>query len=219
MVSYQTGANLPKYTPSSPLGGGIRKNGKLKMKFKFFAATLFASAAAVSANAQVNPLTTVNLDAQVAEICAAYNSGIGASGTISIDFGELSNTDATAQIAAPGFNITYICNVQAGFTRSISSENNGFLFRAGSSGGANNQVPYTLQHGGGSGLGFSETQLTTAKTNTFNGSSAFMAGQGGTATFRVSGVRIPSPANAALFTTNAFAGDYSDVVTISVIAN
>lgn len=189
------------------------------MKIKLFTATLLASATAMAANAQVNPLTTINLDAEVAEVCAAYNTTIGASGTISVDFGELSNTDASAKVAAPGFNITYICNVAAGFTRTISSQNEGFLFRSGTNGGTGNQIPWTFQHGGGSGLNFAETQLTTAEVDSIGGSPAVMNGQGGTATVRVSGVRIPSPANAALFTTNAFAGDYSDVVTIAVASN
>jgi len=183
------------------------------------ASVLAAVAMAAPAAAQQGQSLVVNLTGNVASVCGAYNSG-AANGVLSLDFGQLANTDANGgQVALPGFNATYICNSAAGMTRTISSANSGFLFRDGTTGGAANQVPYTIAHGGGSGLNFAEQGLSAPIVTTRPGSTALMNGQGGTVTLRANGVRIPSPANAAFTTTNVFAGDYNDVLTIAVVAN
>ncbi|GAD59583.1 hypothetical protein IWC96_12475 [Brevundimonas sp. BAL450] len=179
---------------------------------------LAASALAMIAAPAAAQNLTVNLTGNVASVCGAYNSG-ATGGVLNLDFGQLANTDATAQVALGGFNATYICNSAAGMTRTISSANGGYLFRTGTSGGSANQVEYSIQHGGGSGLNFSEQGLSAPIVTVRPGSTALMAGQGGTVTLRADGVRIPSPANAAFTTTNVFAGDYTDVLTIAVVAN
>jgi hypothetical protein len=182
------------------------------------ASVLAAVAMAAPAAAQQGQSLVVNLTGNVASVCGAYNSG-ATNGVLNLDFGQLAGTPAAQQVALPGFNATYICNSAAGMTRTISSANSGFLFRTGTSGGAANQVPYTIAHGGGSGLNFSEQGLSAPIVTVRPGSTALMAGQGGTVTLRANGVQIPSPANAAFTTTNVFAGDYNDVLTIAVVAN
>lgn len=163
----------------------------------------------------------INLSATVANRCSVYNASnpTGGNPVTTVNFGELADTASSATVAAPAFAALYICNVASGFTRSVSSQNLGNLFRAGTTGGANNAIPYTFQHGGGSGLGFPATQLTTPVSTTFGGSSAFLAGQTGSITLRVSGVQVASAANSAFNTTNVFAGNYSDVVTVDIVGN
>ncbi|MDO1559668.1 hypothetical protein Q0812_09540 [Brevundimonas sp. 2R-24] len=185
---------------------------------KVLIASATAIALAATAGAASAQNLTVNLTGNVATVCGAYNSG-ATGGVLNLDFGQLANTDATAQVPLGGFNATYICNSAAGMTRTISSANGGYLWRTGTSGGAANQVRYTIQHGGGSGLNFAESTLFTPIVTVRPGSVALMNGQGGTVTLRADGVRIPSPANSSFTTTNVFAGDYTDVMTIAVVAN
>ncbi|MEQ1811008.1 MAG: hypothetical protein ABL889_13835 [Terricaulis sp.] len=99
-------------------------------------------------------------------------------------------------------SVTYKCNLSGGFTRTISSGNGGTLNGPGSG-----TIPYTLAHGGGSGLGFSHTQLTSPKVTALGGSAAFVAGQTG------------SVSAAATAGSGLFAGAYDDVVTIAVVGN
>ncbi len=177
--------------------------------------------APVGAAAAGNQDLQINLNATVANRCSVYNQSdlAGSNPVTTINFGELAATPATAQVAAPAFSALYVCNVATGFTRSITSQNQGNLWRAGTSGGANNSIPYTIQHGGGSSLGFAAQPLTSAITTTFAGSSAFLAGQAGSVTLRVNGVQVASAANANVNTTNVFAGNYSDIVYIDIVGN
>jgi spore coat protein U-like protein len=155
-----------------------------------------------------------NLNAQVSSVCGVYN----ASGTeIDVDFGELSNTATSAKVEQSAGSASYACNAPDGFTRTISSANGGYLFRDGTSGGANNQIAYEMRHGGGSGLSMDWTQLTSA-VNSDHGGSSFLTGQTGGVNFRVDGVRVDTGSNGAP-STNVFAGSYSDVVTITLTAS
>lgn len=159
------------------------------------------------------PSVTVSLEAEVGAVCGVQlNAGDGLN--LEIDFGALTTVSSADQVQIPGGSATYVCNVPTGFTRTISSQNNGFLYRTGTGGGANNQIPWTMQHGGGSGLSFAALQLTTPRVNNYGG--GFLNGQTGGLTFRASGVAVPSAANASITTTNVFAGDYTDVVTITI---
>jgi len=163
----------------------------------------------------------INVNASVANRCSVYNASnpTGGNPVTTVSFGELAATPSTQTVNTPGFAALYICNNAAGFTRSITSQNQGNLFRAGTSGGANNAIPYTITHGGGSGLGFGATSLSGAKVSTFGGSSAFLNGQTGTVTLNVQGVQVASAANSAFSTTNVFAGNYSDIVYIDIVGN
>lgn len=169
-----------------------------------------------SAFAQATPSGQLSYDlsAEVGSVCGAYNS----SGTeIDVDFGELSNTESTSAVEENAGSASYACNSPNGFTRTFSSANGGYLYRAGTSGGSQNQIAYEMKHGGGSGLSMDWTQLTASQNTDLSGS-GFLTGQTGGVDFRVYGVRSTnSDANGASHTT-VFAGDYSDVVTITLTA-
>ena len=154
------------------------------------------------------------LNAEVSSVCGVYN----ASGTeIEVDFGELSETATTTSVEQSAGSASYACNSPNGFSRSISSANGGYLVRAGTEGGESNQIAYEMRHGGGHGLSMDWTQLSSAANADFNGA-AFLTGQTGSVGFRVNGVRSAnSNANGAAHTT-VFAGEYADVVTITLTA-
>lgn len=157
-----------------------------------------------------------NLDADVGSICGVYNYQGQA---VPVAFGDLAATPDTATVQVGAGSASYRCNSAAGFSRTISSTNGGKLVRTGSNGDTNNSIAFEMKHGGGSGLGFDWSNLSSNKVNSFNGSAAFLSGQTGSVSFRVNGVYNINPgANEAPGTT-VFAGDYTDTVTISVTAN
>jgi hypothetical protein len=159
---------------------------------------------------------TYNLDADVGSICGVWNYQ---GDTIAVPFGDLALTPDTTQVVKSAGSATYRCNSPAGFDRTIHSANGGKMVRTGSSGGAGNEIAYEMSHGGGSGLNFAYQALTTDRTDAFGGSLAFLSGQSGGVNFRTNGVwNQNASANNAPGTT-VFAGDYTDVVTISVTAN
>ena len=166
--------------------------------------------------AQQTPAGQLSYDvsAQVGSVCGVYN----ASGTeIVVDFGDLSSTETTGTVEQAAGSASYACNSPDGFNRTITSTNGGYLFRSGTSGGAQNQIAYEMRHSGSNGLTMDWTQLTAAETGDLSGPS-FLTGQSGDVDFRVSGVRATNAgADGASYTT-VFAGDYSDVVTITVTA-
>lgn len=158
---------------------------------------------------------TVNLAADVAARCdARLNGGDGTN--LNIDFDTLSATDTAAQVTRAGGSITYICNDEQGFTRTITSANAGFLTLGGTpTTSANRRIRYTVQHGGGSGLSFAETQLTAPISTNFG---AMLSGQTGGLTLRANGVSQLDPSGSGTQVTTVFAGDYSDVMTIAIAA-
>ncbi|MEM9781721.1 MAG: hypothetical protein AAF899_04515 [Pseudomonadota bacterium] len=162
---------------------------------------------------------TYNLTAEVEPVCGAFSSAADADGAQDKDFGVLSDIDTSTQVTATGGggSITYVCNAPGGFTRTISSQNNGFLFREGTVGGGEDQIAYTVQHGGGSGLSFAERQLTAPEVSIFSGAPAFVEGQTGSITFRTFGVRETTTNDAVATTVRA--GTYTDVVTVAITAN
>lgn len=109
-------------------------------------------------------------------------------------------------------SLTYRCNGANGFTRTIASDNSGQLNNA--SGASRGFVPYTITHGGGSGLAIgTPVSLATPFTTTLASSAAFVNGQTGSLR-----LILAKPASA----TNAnplFAGDYTDVIRVSITAN
>lgn len=120
------------------------------------------------------------------------------------------NLDAT--VAQSAGSLTYRCNGANGFTRVIASDNNGQLNNAA---GANRGfVPYTVTHGGGSGLAISTpVSLATPFSNTLSSSAAFVNGQTGQLFLNLARPATASNANPL------FAGDYTDVIRVSITAN
>jgi spore coat protein U-like protein len=178
-----------------------------------FIAAGFAALAAMPASAQT---LTYNLNAQVAPSCGVYNSN-GAS--IPVDFGQLANVAPSATVDVSGGEATYRCNSANGFTRTITSQNNGYLTLGGQSTTNNAQrIRFNMVHTGASGLAFAAQQLTTAMSTSFGGSTAFLAGETGNVTFQAFGVQGDVGSNGSPGTT-VYAGTYTDTVTITVTAN
>ena len=168
----------------------------------------------VAMPAAANTLT-YNVQADVGSVCGVYKFD---GPTVTVDFDTLSATPTSTQVTEAAGSATYRCNSTAGFTRTVSSANGGYLTLNGATTTDNlRRIPFTMSHGGGSGLGFAATQLTAPITSNFGGSAAFLAGQTGSVNFQTNGVQAAVGGNDAPGTT-VFAGDYSDVVTITVTA-
>lgn len=174
-------------------------------------AALFTSAAAFGQG------VTYDLAAQVGQVCGVYNSQ---GQTIDVDFGALANTPADQFIWRAAGDVTYRCNIQAGFTRTVASQNNGFLTLGGNatSDGAR-RIEVTMQHWGADG--FNYQQLATPRVSTHRdtaGNPRYLQGEDARVWFRAYGVRAPAIAGAPAGT-RVFAGDYRDTVTITIMAN
>ena len=181
---------------------------------KLLALAVLSASVVGASQAMADDSLTYNLGADVSTVCGAYKYD---GPVVAVDFSDLSAVDTGTTVDVGAGSATYRCNAPGGFTRTISSQNNGYLFRSGTAGGSNNQIAYTMQHGGGSGLGFASTGLTSALVQNFSGSGAFLAGQTGSVTFHINGVSSVGGNNSP--GTTVFAGDYADVVTIAVTAN
>lgn len=173
----------------------------------------FAALAAAPLGAQN---LTYDMNAQVAPVCGVYSS----SGTvIDVNFGSLATVDSAATVNAPAGSATYRCNSTAGFTRTIASQNNGWLTLDGAPTTQDSRrIRFTLTHGGGSGLGFAARQLTAPVTGSFPGNTTWLAGQTGGVSFQASGVRGAPAANGVPGTT-VLSGNYRDTVSITLTAN
>ncbi|MFO6448610.1 hypothetical protein ACLBKU_15855 [Erythrobacter sp. NE805] len=159
---------------------------------------------------------TYQMSAQVAPVCGVYSS----SGTvIDVNFGSLATVDPATTVNAAAGSATYRCNSTAGFTRTIASQNNGWLTLDGAPTTQDTRrIRFTLAHGGGSGLGFAARQLTAPVTGSFPGSGTWLGGQTGGVSFQASGVRGAPAANGVPGTT-VLSGNYRDTVTITLTAN
>jgi type 1 fimbria pilin len=183
------------------------------MKKQLFAAAAAAAFTASAAFAQATDTLIVNVQADVDEYCT-ISSDSGQTLTVdrgtlnSIPVGQWTNTESQG-----GQPLTYRCNAAGGFTRTVSSQNNGFLHRDGTSGGAGNEIRWEFRSGGGSGLNaLPWVHLVSDLSTTVPASRAveFLGnGQRYTSNYRVEGVQQGAG-------TSVFAGDYSDVVTITV---
>jgi hypothetical protein len=149
-----------------------------------------AAFAAVPASAQT---LTYSLNAHVAPVCGVYSS----SGTsIDVDFGALASVATDASVNVPAGSATYRCNSTNGFTRTITSQNNGFMTLDGTATTDNTRrIAFTMAHGGGSGLEFGATQLTSPVSGSLNASTAFLNGQTGGVSFQAFGVQTPAGSN------------------------
>lgn len=159
------------------------------MKYGVLAAVAATFVFAGAASADNN--FSFEVEGNIPVFCEAINNSIAPVETITLD--GVSQTLGS---------VTYRCNLQSGFTRTISSANGGTLNGPGAG-----KIPYTLASGGGSGLGFSAVQLTAPKVTSLGGSTAFAAGQTG------------SVSAAATAPSGLFAGAYDDVVTLAVVGN
>ncbi|ASJ89673.1 hypothetical protein [Porphyrobacter sp. CACIAM 03H1] len=159
---------------------------------------------------------TYEMNAQVTPRCGVYSS----SGTvIDVNFGSLADVATTATVSVGAGSATYRCNGRTGFTRTITSQNNGWLTLDGNpTTDASRRIRFNMQHGGGSGMGFPTQQLTAPLSRSFPGNPTWLAGQTGGITFQAFGVRGAPAANGVPGTT-VLAGNYRDTVTITVTAN
>ena len=157
------------------------------------------------------------LNAEVDAFCVA-TTPLGEN--IEIDLGILSQTPTGSEVSSSGdVEIIYVCNGPEGFTRTISSLNEGVLVRVGSTGGDGNEIPYFVEATGSEGLDFSRTQFAQPQTRTYSGSTAFLNGVSGTLTVYVNGVLDGGTAGDPTTRTTVFAGQYTDVLTVAVTAN
>jgi len=131
--------------------------------------------------------------------------------TVSPDARDVT-VDLNSTTAQSAGSLTYRCNGANGFTRTIASDNAGNLNNVG---GANRgSIPYTVTHAGGSGLAIATpVSLATPVTTALGSSGAFVNGQTGTLSLIVA-----KPASATL-ANPLFAGDYTDVIRVSITAN
>lgn len=156
------------------------------------------------------------MTAQVDPVCGVYSS---AGTVIDVNFGALADVANTATVSVGAGSATYRCNGRTGFTRTITSQNNGWLTLDGNATtDTSRRIRFNIQHGGGSGLSFPAQQLTAPLNRNFPGNSTWLLGQTGGITFQAFGVRGAPAANGVSGTT-VLAGNYRDTVTITVTAN
>jgi spore coat protein U-like protein len=171
-----------------------------------------AAIAAVPASAQS---LTYNLNAQVAPTCGVYNSG---GSTIPVEFGELAAVASSSTVDVAAGEATYRCNSANGFTRTITSTNNGYLTLDGTATTDDaRRIRFNMAHTGASGLSFAAQQLTAPVSSTVAGSTALLAGETGAVSFQAFGVQGAAGGNGAPGTT-VYAGNYRDTVTVTVTA-
>ncbi|MFM7350404.1 MAG: hypothetical protein ACKO01_13130 [Erythrobacter sp.] len=167
--------------------------------------------------AAVAQTLTYNVNAQVTQRCGAYNTE---GQVVPVDFGALANTLPAQFVQRDAGDITYRCNVAAGFTRTVTSQNNGWLTLAGQPTTSNTRrIRFTMQHQGANGFGY--VQLTTPRVRSLvdaPGSRRYLNGQTAVIRFRAYGVRGAAAAVGPTGTT-VFAGNYRDTVTLSITAN
>lgn len=140
---------------------------------KIIAFATGAAALAFATSAQANTVE-MELTGEVEEICGAFDFQAN---PVLIDFGALSAIEVGSQTPEVVNGLTIVCNVAAGGTVNITSQNGGVMERDGTSGGPNNEVGYTVRATGGSGLTFASTTLASDINLPFNGSPAYLAGQ------------------------------------------
>lgn len=188
----------------------------MKKTFALVASVAAIAVAAPAAAQNQNPVVHA-LTGEVAETCTLADFQPS---PIAINFGTLSAVDVGQQTEAVVNNVTVICNDPVGGTVTVTSANLGTLNRAGTSGGANNSIGYTVAATGGNGLAFAATTLASPVSKTFSASPALLAGSGLTFQFRANGVREAGVSGVNNGTrTTVFAGTYTDTVTVAVTAN
>jgi spore coat protein U-like protein len=177
-------------------------------------ALIGAVAAAAPAAAQT---LAYDLDAAVAGVCGAYNAE---GPSVAVDFGALAATAPDQFVWRAAGDITYRCNALAGFTRTIASQNGGFLTLAGQpTADPARRIMFTMQHWGADG--FNYAQITAPRITTHRdtaGNPRFLNGENARVWFRAYGV-AGTASDGAPAGTRVFAGEYRDTVTITITAN
>lgn len=161
--------------------------------------------------------STYAISAQIQQVCGAYNAE---GQTVAVDFGALANTPPNQFVQRAAGDITYRCNVLAGFTRAVTSQNGGFMTLGGQTTTDNaRRIRFTMQQSGADG--FSYRQLTSPRVTTHRDSATnrrFLNGQTARLFFRAFGVRGPATSVGPVGT-QVFAGEYRDTVTLTITAN
>ncbi|MCK8516029.1 hypothetical protein M0534_06780 [Methylonatrum kenyense] len=155
---------------------------------------------------------TIDLTGEIEEVC-----------TVSLDGDNNVDVELLDSSTQNLGTLTYNCNVKAGFTRTISSQNDGSMvndFGFGFSSG----LPYQVRHTGeGVGTGFGFTSLSTPNTRSvlsYNpGSPWNPQGDFASGPQQRSGDLSLRMTNPPSDDSQAWAGEYSDTITVSVNAN
>jgi hypothetical protein len=182
------------------------------------AATAIAGVASAQTAPVYNPSVTVNLAGNVPSICGV-RFNLSANNSETLTFANLASTPAASQLSQ-SIGVSALCNSANGYNVSYASTNGGYLVLGGTATTDNSRrIRWTLQGSNPGRGGFGdEAQLTSVQTRQ---SGAFLTSASTNMTIRVNGVQVQdagNPGNPAATTTNVFAGDYSDVLTVSVAA-
>ena len=194
------------------------------MKPVIVSAFLAAAAFAAPASAQVMQLSDTvlnfNLDADVSQICGVYNE-LGAA-NLNVAFGDLSTLAQGSTRSSTARKVVYRCNSTAGFTRTIASQNGGYLKRVGTDNLGYNEISYRVSHTGGADLQLGRgapVPLLSPDTKSVNASHTYLTGVVADVQFTAYGVfNNRSGESFGAPGTTVFAGDYTDVVSITVTA-
>ncbi|MFK8032493.1 MAG: hypothetical protein AB8G18_19890 [Gammaproteobacteria bacterium] len=184
------------------------------------AVSMFIATPAMAQVFSVEPVTEIEieLNGEVAEFCGLTNT----TGTDLVDFGELAVTPTTTNVARVS-DFGMVCNSANGLILTVAAEN-GALLRDGTETGPGNEIPYQINPGTGvdtlpvsPGTPLQNaTVFNPSKSYTYAGSEALRNGANVNIQFRTQGVQGPGFQGAP--TTTVFAGDYSDTVTITLVA-
>lgn len=193
------------------------------MKKKIVIATAVSMFIATPAMAQVfsvEPITEIEieLNGEVAEFCGLTNT----TGSDVVDFGELAVTPTSSNVDRTS-EFGMVCNSANGVVLTVEAEN-GALLRDGTETGPGNEIAYSINPDpGGDALPSTPgtplqnaTAFNPSKSYTYAGSEGLRNGATIDIAFRTQGVQGPGFQGAP--TTTVFAGDYSDTVTISLVA-
>ena len=185
-------------------------------KLAIASAAALAMTGAASAEFIAPENLTITLEGEVELICGLTSlSG----STVDVDFGVLSDTTGQLRQDVP-FGV--VCNSADGATLGLSSDNGGKLLRNGTETGDGNEIAYKVNPDPGSDAfsttpGTPPTSLANDKSYTINPDNRLREGREfGIAVF-FDGVKGPDFQGAP--TTTVYAGDYSDTITVSLVAN
>lgn len=157
-----------------------------------------------------------NLSADVSLVCGIT----AASTTIAVDFGDLAGTPAANTVQSATSDWEIACNDPDGATVKFESANEGKLRRNGTEMGDGNEIAYKANVGSGAGKPFDRPPLGLANPIEISraGSADLRNGLATDVRFSVNGVKGADTAG-GLPTTTVYAGNFTDVVTLSVAAN
>jgi spore coat protein U-like protein len=113
-------------------------------------AVLIAGTAALGAGGASAENLNYSLGAQINPVCGAFATGGPA---IEVDFGSLANVPTDQTVQARAGSVTYRCNSLNGYSRTISSQNGGFLTLEGNPTTDDaRRIPFTMRQTGANGM-------------------------------------------------------------------